>query len=99
MLVSIASKQVSRIGLTPNQYHPRSAPAFNPAFWALELSCDLKLEASKAIFRELRQIKLLVDLPFELLSFEKGALQVQTFISCALREISRRLPQHVLDRH
>jgi hypothetical protein len=36
------------------------------------LSCDLKLEASKAIFRELHQIKLLVDLPFELLSFEKG---------------------------
>jgi hypothetical protein len=50
------------------------------------LSGDLKLEASKAIFRELRHIKLLVDLPFEFLSFEKSALQVQTFILCALRE-------------
>jgi hypothetical protein len=99
MLVGIASKQVSRTGLAPNRYDPRSAPAFDPAFWTLELSGDLKLEASKAIFRELRHIKLLVDLPFEFLSFEKSALQVQTFILCALREIPRQLSQHVLDRH
>jgi len=90
MLVGIASKQVSRTGLAPNGYDPRSAPAFDPAFGTLELSGDLKLEASKAIFREFRHIKLLVDLPFEFLSFEKSALQVQTFILCALREIPRQ---------
>src|ERR1700716_2419009 len=86
MLVSIAAKQVSRIGLAPDVYDPRPAPPFDPALRPLELSGVLRLEASKAIFRELRHIKLLVDLPFEFLSFEKSALQVQTFILCALRE-------------
>jgi hypothetical protein len=99
MLVSIAAKQVSRIGLAPDGYDPRPAPPFDPALRTLELSGVLRLEASKAIFRELRHIKLLVDLPFEFLSFEKSALQVQTFILCALREIPRQLSQHVLDRH
>jgi hypothetical protein len=82
-----------------NGAHVRPRFAINPAAGALEATAEFRLEAGKALIREVRRIKLRLYLDYLYLQFGKLALQAHSAIVGIACHLAGYFPDPCYIRH